>query len=163
MANNFNSLAIIDVTPTLRTDEYAQNDVLFNKVEIPGAVVGNGGCSELINITVTSEKAAWKEIDVIIFEENQSLDAGGDALSVSAADGTAAKMLGCVNLPAAGNIDLGNFTFSNAVPAVGETQLPFLIQAASDSSSCYFIAVLRGTAETFGADDLTFRFHVKQK
>ena len=68
MANNFNSLAIIDVTPTLRTDEYAQNDVLFNKVEIPGAVVGNGGCSELINITVTSEKAAWKEIDVIIFD-----------------------------------------------------------------------------------------------
>ena len=162
MANSFSSYKIVDVTPTLRTDEYAQNDILFNKIEIPGAVIGNGGCAELINITVTSEKATWKEIDVVIIENNQSLDAAGDALSVSAADGTAAKMLGWINLPSAGNCDLGNFTFSNAVPAVGETKLPFLIQAAAGSTSCYFVAVLRGSAETFGADDLTFRFHIKQ-
>ena len=152
---------IIEVTPTLRTDEYAQNDCLFNKVEIPKAVLENNGCSKLVNITVTSEKAAWKEIDVAIFENNQSLEAAGDALAVSAADGTAAKMCGWINLPAAGNLDLGNFTFSNAVPAVGEPQLPFLIQAAAGSTSCYFIAILRGTAETFGADDLTFRFHLE--
>ena len=162
MGNAFSNYKIIDVTPTLSTNEYAQNDCLFNKVEIPNAVLGKGGCAELINITVDSDKAAWKEIDVVIFENNQSLEAANDALAVSAADGKAAKMLGWVNLPAAGNMDLGNFTFTNAVPAVGKPQLPFLIQAAAGSTSCYFIAILRGTAETFGADDLTFRFHIKQ-
>ena len=161
MANAYSNYKIIDVTPTLRTDEYAQNDCLFNKVEMPGAVAGNGGCADLINITVTNDKAAWKEIDVIIFENNQSMEAAGAAFDVSSADGKAAGMLGWINL--AVNLDMGSFTFANAVPAVGETQLPFLIQAASGSTSCYFIAVLRGTAETFGADDLTFRFHVKQK
>ena len=163
MANNYSSYKIIDVTPTLRTDEYSQNDVLFNKVEIPNAVLGNGGCAELINITVTNDKAAWKAIDVIIFQENQSVEAAGAAFDITSADGKAAKMLGWIQLGSDGSLDCGSFTFANAVPAVAETQLPFLIQAGIDSTSCYFVAVLRGTAETFGADDLTFRFHIKQK
>jgi len=162
MPNSLSNYKIIDVTPTLRTDEYAQNDILFNATEIPNAVLGGSGCAELINITVTSDKAGWKALDVIIFENNQSLDAAGDPFAITSADGKAAGMLGWIRLES-GELDCGNFTFSNAVPAVAETQLPFLIQAASDSTSCYFVAVLRGTAETYGADDLTFRFHIKQK
>ena len=161
MSNSLSNYKIIDVTPTLSTAEYAQNDCLFNKVEIPNATLGNSGCSEIVQITVTSKKATWKEIDVVIFQNNQSLQSANDPIAVTAADGSAAGMLGWINLPIA--CDLGDFTFANAVPAVGETQLPLLLTSADDTSSCYFIVVLRGTAETFAASDLTFRFHIKQK
>ena len=34
MGNNLSNYAIIDVTPTLNTNEYVDGDALFNKVEI---------------------------------------------------------------------------------------------------------------------------------
>ena len=70
--NNYSPYKVIDVTPTLSTAAYVDGDILFNKVEIPQAVIGNGGTSELINVTVTSKKASWTELEVAIFTNNQS-------------------------------------------------------------------------------------------
>ena len=44
MANAFSDYTIIDVTPTLNTNEFASGDALFNYTELPLAVRGNGGC-----------------------------------------------------------------------------------------------------------------------
>ena len=63
-------------------------------------------------------------------------------------------------MPDAGALDMGNFIIGNPVPAVGKPQLPFLLQAAAGSSSVYFSAIIGGTV-TYGASDLTFRFHIK--
>jgi len=57
-------------------------------------------------------------------------------------------------------LDMGNFIIGMAVPAVGKPQLPFLLQAASGSTSVYFSAIVKDTV-TFGASDLTFRFHIE--
>ena len=54
--NNYSPYKVVDVTPTLSTAAYVDGDILFNKVEIPQAVIGNGGTSELINVTVTSKR-----------------------------------------------------------------------------------------------------------
>ena len=41
----------VTVTPTLSTDAYADNDVLFNPVKVPDAVPFNGG-SKLISVSI---------------------------------------------------------------------------------------------------------------
>ena len=63
---------VIDVTPTLDTSEYASGDVLFDKVEIPNAVLGNGGCSKLIGLTISSKRSADTDIIVLHLDEGQS-------------------------------------------------------------------------------------------
>ena len=151
---------IIDVTPTLNTNEFASGDALFNYTELPKAVIGMGGCSKLINVTVNSKKAATTEFEIMFQTNAQSLEAANAAMNITAAEGVAAGFLGWVDIADTGNLDMGNFIIGMAVPAVGKPQLPFLLQAASDSTSVYFSAIVKDTV-TFGASDLTFRFHIE--
>ena len=152
--------AIVDVTPTLNTNEFASGDALFNYQELPKAVIGKGGCSKLLNITVNSKKAATTEFEIMFQTNAQSLEAANAAMNITAVEGAAAGFLGWVDIADTGNLDMGNFIIGMAVPAVGKPQLPFLLQAASDSTSVYFSAIVKDTV-TFGASDLTFRFHIE--
>ncbi len=160
MGNSYSNYTIIDVTPTLNTNEFADGDALFNYTEIPLAVRGKGGCSELINVTVNSKKAAKTPMEIMFQSNAQSLEAANAAMNITAVEGAAAGFLGWVDMPDAGALDMGNFIIGNPVPAVGKPQLPFLLQAAAGSSSVYFSAIIGGTV-TYGASDLTFRFHIK--
>ena len=160
MSNSLSNYKIIDVTPTLSTAEYAQNDCLFNKVEIPNATLGNSGCSELVQITVTSKKASWTAMEVILQSNAQSLESANDPMNITAVEGAAAGFLGWVDMPSAGALDMGDSIFGNPVPAVAKPQLPFLLEAADGSESVYFSAIIGGTV-TYAASDLTFRFHIK--
>ena len=152
--------AIVDVTPTLNTNEFASGDSLFNYTELPNAVMGNGECSKLINVTVNSKKAAKTEFEIMFQTNAQSLEAANAAMNITAVEGTAAGFLGWVDMPDSGQLDMGNFIIGMAVPAVGKPQLPFLLQAAGGSTSVYFSAIVKDTV-TFGASDLTFRFHIE--
>ena len=153
---------IIDVTPTLNTNEFASGDALFNYTEIPNAVKGNKGVSKLINVTVNSKKAATTEMEIMFQSNAQSLEAANAAMNITAVEGAAAGFLGWVDIPEAGILDMGNFTIGMPVPAVAKPQLPFLLEAAASSSSVYFSAIIKDTV-TFGASDLTFRFHIQYK
>ena len=160
MANNYSNYTIIDVTPTLNTNEFADGDALFNYTEIPNAVRGNGGCSKLLGVTVNSKKAAKTPMEIMFQSNAQSLEAANAAMNITAAEGVAAGFLGWVDMPDAGALDMGNFIIGNAVPAVGKPQLPFLLEAADGSTSVYFSAIIGGVV-TFAASDLTFRFHIQ--
>ena len=162
MGNTISPYTVIDVTPTLDTSEYASGDVLFDKVEIPNAVLGNGGCSKLMGLTISSKKAADTNIVVYLMTNNQSVGAANSALDVSASDGAAAGFLGYVNT-SVGGADLGNFVLIQAPTNYEDNHnIPMLLQAASDSSSVYFFASTT-TVQTYAADDLTFRFHIQYK
>ena len=154
------SKRIVEVTPTLVTDEFADGDALFNYTEIPSAVGSKGGISKLINVTVNSKKAAKTPMEIMFQTNAQSLEAANAAMNITAVEGAAAGFLGWVDMPDAGALDMGNFIIGMAVPAVGKPQLPFLLQAASDSTSVYFSAIIGGTV-TYAASDLTFRFHIE--
>ena len=162
MGNNLSNYRVIDVTPTLDTNEFADGDALFNYIEIPDAVRGDNGCSKLINITVNSKKAAKTPMEIMFQSNAQSLESANTAMNITAVEGAAAGFLGWVDMPDAGALDMGNFIIGNAVPAVGKPQLPLLLQAASGSTSVYFSAIIGGTV-TFAASDLTFRFHIQYK
>ena len=154
--------SVIDVTPTLNTNAFADGDALFNYQELPNAVTRKGGCSELVNITVTSKKADWTAMEIILMSNAQSLESANDPMSITAAEGAAAGFLGWVDMPSAGALDMGDAVFANPVPAVAKPKLPFLLQAGSSSTSVYFSAIIGGTV-TFAASDLTFRFHIKHR
>ena len=40
--------AVIRINPTVSTTEYVANDAVFNSIEIPNAVLGEGGVSRLL-------------------------------------------------------------------------------------------------------------------
>lgn len=153
---------IIDVTPTLNTNEYVDGDALFNKIEIPGAVVGNGGASKLINVTVNSKKSTATPMEVIIMGSDQSLESANDAMNITAAEGAAANFCGWVDIPADGCLDMGEYNICMPVNETGaKPKLPFLCKADDDSTSLYFTVIIGGTV-TYADGDLTFRFHFEQ-
>tara|TARA_R100001530_G_C4314155_1_gene153875 strand:+ start:1300 stop:1791 length:492 start_codon:yes stop_codon:yes gene_type:complete len=154
---------IIDVTPTLNTNEFADGDALLNFTEIPNAVIGNGGVSELINITVNSKKASSTPMEIIIMGSGVSMEAANAAMNITAAEGVAANFCGWVDIPDDGGLDMGNFIINMPVNETGaKPKLPFLCKADDDSTSLYFTAIIGGTV-TYAASDLTFRFHFKQR
>ena len=161
MANTISNYAVIDVTPTLDTNEYASGDALFNKQEIPNAVLGNKGCSKLLGITINSKKAADTNFIVYFMTNNQSVAAANAAINVSAADGASAGFLGFVEM-AQVESDLGNFVIHQMGETDEDANMKMLLQAAEGSSSVYFFASTT-TVQTYAANDLTFRFHIQYK
>ena len=156
-------MRIIDVTPTLDTSEYASGDALFNKTEIPNAVLGNGGVSELVSITVNSKKASATAMEIIIMGSDQSMESANTAMNITAVEGAAANFCGWVDIPDDGCLDMGNFIICMPVNETGaKPKLPFLCKADDDSTSLFFTAIIIGTV-TFADGDLTFRFHFKQR
>ena len=163
MSNSFSNYTIIDVTPTLNTNEYADGDALFNKAEIPNAVLGKGGTAELVNITVNSKKSSATAMEVIIMGSNQSMESANDAMNITAAEGLAANFCGWGDIPADGALDMCEYNICMPVNETGtKPKLPFLCKADAGSTSLYFTVIIGGTV-TYAASDLTFRFHFKQK
>ena len=152
---------VIDVTPTLHTSEYAAGDIMFNRVEIPNAVLGKGGCSKLVGLTCNSKKADDTNIIVFFMTNNQSVGSANDPMNVSASDGAAAGFLGFVDLSDTG-YDLGNFNLHQMADTNSDKDMKMLLQAAAGSTSVYFFASTT-TVQTYAADDLTFRFHIQYK
>ena len=162
MGNSYSDFKIIDVTPTLHGSEYASGDLLFNKQEIPNAVLGNGGCSKLVSLVVNSKKAVDIDIVVFLITNNQSIGGANEAMNISAADGAAAGFLAQCNL-VHGGADLGNFnTIQMKQTDEDNNTLPCLLQAAAGSTSVYFFASTT-TVQTYASADLTFRFGIQLK
>ncbi len=155
---------IIDVTPTLDTSEYASGDALFNHVEIPNAVIGNGGVSELINITVNSKKASATAMNIILMQSSQSMESANTAMDITAVEGTAANFLGHVDVATSSCLDMGNYIIGmpSSNTQAKTRDLPMLVKADDDSTSIYFTVIILGTV-TYADGDLTFRFHLKQR
>lgn len=163
MGNNLSNFAIIDVTPTLNTNEYADGDALFNKVEIPLAVRGSGGCSKLLNVTVGSKKSSATPMEIIFMQSDQSMESANDAMNITAAEGLAANFLGWVDIPAAGCLDMGEYNICQPLAGAGaKPHFPILLQADMGSTSCFFTVIIGGTV-TYAASDLLFRFHIQYK
>jgi len=161
---------VIRVTPTLETSEYAAGDVIFNSVEIPNAVIGNGGCSKLVAAFVQSENATNHELEIIFTESAATFGTVNATANISSADLRTAGMLGYMACEAAD--DTTNFLDNSEIKRIYDSRSdssastpnadPILLQASDDSTSVYF-AVLGGATVTFGADDLEFIFHIEQK
>ena len=170
MANNLSKYAVIRVTPTLDTSAYANDDVFFNSTEIPSAVVGNGGSSKLIGVTILNEDDVAHDIDIIFMQKSTDLGTINEAVGSNSkwtnALAKAAGVLGVVKVDwSAGTSDFVNnqvFTSSSANISGKSSTIPILLQAESNSTSVFMAAVSRGGTPTVAADDYEIILHIER-
>ena len=171
MANNYTKYAVIRVTPTLDTSAYANDDVFFNSTEIPSAVIGNGGSSKLIGITILNEDDVAHDIDIIFMQKSSDLGTINEAVGSNSkwtnALAKQAGVLGVVTIDwSLSNANMVNnliFTTANANPSAKSEGLPILLQAEDDSTSVFMAAVSRGGTPTVAADDYEIILHIEKK
>ena len=170
MANNYTKYAVIRVTPTLDTSAYANDDVFFNSTEIPSAVVGNGGSSKLVGVTILNEDDVAHDFDIIFMQKSTDLGTINEAVGSNSkwtnALAKAAGVLGVVKIDwSASNTDMVNnqvFTSASANLSGKSSTLPILLQAESNSTSVFMAAVSRGGTPTVAADDYEIILHIER-
>ena len=171
MANSASRYSVIRVTPTLDTSAYADDDVFFNSTEIPSAVIGNGGSSKLIGITILNEDDVAHDIDIIFMQKSSDLGTINEAVGSNSkwpnALAKQAGVLGVVTIDwSLSNANMVNnliFTTANANPSAKSEGLPILLQAEDDSTSVFMAAVSRGGTPTVAADDYEIILHIEKK
>ena len=171
MANSASRYSVIRVTPTLDTSAYADDDVFFNSTEIPSAVIGNGGSSKLIGITILNEDDVAHDIDIIFMQKSSDLGTINEAVGSNSkwtnALAKQAGVLGVVTIDwSLSNANMVNnliFTTANANPSAKSEGLPILLQAEDDSTCVFMAAVSRGGTPTVAADDYEIILHIEKK
>ena len=141
----------VRVTPVLTGVQYANNDILFDTVEIPGAVKYAGGASKLVNVSLWSKSNDVFDIELLFFQVNQSMGTVNTARNVSDADWVTAKYLGHVVLD--GSAEDYNYGGGRIFTFADRPALPIILQAESGSTSVFCAAFLSG-------DDVTPSFSV---
>ena len=156
---------IVRVTPTLDTNAYGDNEVLFDATEIPNAVSNRGGVSKLIAISITSQHTDQIDLDIVFMQVQKNLGTINAAIDIDDDDIQAAKVIGAIRVDGSDVVVGLNtniiFTFTDTHGDNMKSQLPLLLQAEGGSTSVYFSAILRDQTPTYAVDDLDFAFHIE--
>tara|TARA_R100000655_G_scaffold4394_8_gene14118 strand:- start:2063 stop:2566 length:504 start_codon:yes stop_codon:yes gene_type:complete len=167
MGNSLSNYTIIRVTPTLSTDAYADGDVLFTATEIPNAVLGDRGCSKLVNCFVLDQARQSFSCDFVFTEENTALGTINATADISDANMEAIGLCGALRhestVAALGGIDGVRINKPSSLSGVGESTDPMLIQAKAGSTSVFVSGVITSGTPTFAADDLDIILHIQYK
>jgi len=162
---------IIRVTPTLSTDAYAQNDVLFNPVEVKNAVSYRGGDSRLINAYILDQSDV-ADSDILFIISEGSTDIGTINATADMSDANAEGMnfigtMKCDADQASSGSSIDDFRLHQILPtaaAVGSESASssMLLQAAEGSTSVYISGILTSnTTPTYAADDIDLILHIE--
>ena len=160
MSNNYSSYKVITVTATTDAEGIAQDKVVATGIEIPDAVLGNGGCSLIKSITL-SDAANTSLVCDIIFSSNSSAITQDQGKAVGEdtpnLDDTIADASGWVQFVAGDHTDLIDARLHT------KTGIDLMVEAASNSQSIYMHIINRGSTSTFGAtDDVTVKIGLIQ-
>ena len=159
---------IIRVTPTLDTNAYAADDVLFNPTKIPGAVSNRGGVSLLKAMYVLDQAdIADSDIKFIFTEGSTDLGTINATANISDADLKANNICSYAFLDASEAGTGATIDNSRIYPVFpssgsGETGGPeVMLKAADGSTDVYVSAVLTSsTTPTYAASDLQLIFNI---
>lgn len=157
MAASVAAQLITGIAPVLDTSAYADNDVLFNSVEIPNAMFASGRCGELISISGHDLSDQAIAMDLIFSKSELTLGTVNSAVTAANAAITAAGFLGHVRIATTDYIDLVN--------GQGFTKLlspALMIEAAAGSKSIWMAGVTRGGTPTYAAAGLVFNFGIRR-
>tara|TARA_R100000655_G_scaffold33059_1_gene65181 strand:- start:279 stop:785 length:507 start_codon:yes stop_codon:yes gene_type:complete len=159
---------VIRLNPTVETAEYANGDVMFTGLEIPNAVIGNGGCSKLISAFVVAEGANHPIGYLVFTEKTVVLGTVNATADVSHANFIAANPLGVVYTEDTVDTDdkIDNVRFGQFFGTGNgheEFNLPILLQAADDSTSVFVGMVKDQEVITFPqTDSLQIILHIEK-
>jgi len=160
---------VIRVTPALDNgNAYAAGDVAFVATEIPNAVLGNGGCSKIINCFIVDQDRDTYDLNLIFSEANTALGTINATADISDADFEAIGFNGgylfASDAAATGHIDQVRIMKAQSFSGGNESVEPMLIQAADDSTSVYVQGIITDGTPTFAAaDDIDIILHIEYR
>lgn len=146
------ALNIIDVDLVVNTAQYADADLLSDKVEVEGVFNPNHHTALIQSLHILDDGDQGAALDILFFTASATLGTINAALNAS--DGVLSKLVGVVEVAAGDYVDLINAQY--AIPQFN----PFVIRADdSDKTeqSLWIAAVSRGTPTYTGTDDLHVR------
>ena len=159
---------IIRVSPTLDTNAYAQNDVLFVATEIPNAVIEKGGCSKLVAMYIIDKSNTDSDIDFYFSEGNTALGTINATANITDANLVNNNICGVARLDAnqasvGGALD--NARIFQVMPLTGtseDSNATMLLQSASDKKSVFVQAILTSaTTPTYADGDIQLILHLE--
>ena len=158
---------IIRVTPTLSTDAYAVGDVAFVATEIPNAVIGNGGCSKIVNAFLMDQDRDAYILQTIFTEGNTAIGTINATANITDADMEAIGLCGVsffqYDTASTTHIDQVTVIKMQSLSGASESVEPMYIQAADDSTSVFLGMVADQSAVTFDAtDSLQVILHIER-
>jgi len=145
---------VLDLVPTLDTSIYADGDVLFDTTAITNFFRSPGEGAFLQSIHVLDEDDQGVALDLVFFNALVSLGTINAAPSIS--DANARAIVGIVNVPAAGFVDLGGCRVTTLRGVGLQIRPPSGVQAA------YVAGITRGGTPTYTANGLRFKFGLHQ-
>lgn len=129
--------SVIDVTFSGNSAAYVAGDVIGATQTLTNAMRINGGTGILQSIRLLDQDDLAQAIDVVIFQNTQSL--GTDNAAVDISDANAIDKLGHVSITAADYIDLINSRSAT------KTNTGLGVQSAATSRDLFVGLILRGT------------------
>lgn len=151
--NAYGPIRFVEVTCTLDTNAYADNDVLFDSQIVAGAVRQNDGNGWLVNAAVLDEddQTAF-DLDLVLLKANVSIGTENDPVSIT--DANAREIIDIVSVTQATNpsVDLVNNKRFKAGP--NHNDMPVPIRPVSGSDDIYIAGILRSGTPTFTANGL---------
>jgi|3_EtaG_2_1085321.scaffolds.fasta_scaffold25100_2 hypothetical protein len=167
--NKLASRAIIRVSPTLATSAYTADDVLFTGLEIPNAVLENGGSSMLVGAFLLDQSdQANIDIDFYFTEESTAFGSQQATANIAKDDMKAIGLCGAVkcvgsHATSGGTIDNVRVHQLLCYDGASVNNMPLtLLQAKSGSTSVYCHAIADNVTPDYdAADDLQLILHIE--
>ena len=152
---------LLEVTPTINTDEYAVGDCIFISTEIPGFFRGDNDAAEIKSLTIIDRSVDAPAMYVYLTTDSTTL--GAINATADGADTVVDGVQCIIPVIAADFIGGANFTDTCGVANITDPANDGIgcIVKAENSRSIYICAILAAGVETFAVGDLTFKIGVK--
>ena len=157
-SGNYN---LLEVTPTINTDEYAIGDCIFVSTEIEGFFRGDNDAAEIKSITIIDRSS--DEPDMAIYLTTDSTTLGAINATADAADSVVDGVQCIIPIVTADYLGGANHTDTASVACITDPANDGIgcIVKGENSRSLYICAILEQAVETFAVGDLTFKIGVK--
>lgn len=145
-------------TPVLDTNIYADNDVMFNSIEITNAFFAKGRSLELVSVQGHDTDDQGVDFDIVFSQAALTLGTINAAVSVTDADLQTAGVLGFMSiLGASGHYcDLINGQLISA-----RLSEPLILEAGANSRSLFVSGIIRSGTPTFTASGVKLALGVR--
>jgi len=143
-------MQVVEIVPVLDTSAYADNDVLFVPIAVPGFQQANATAGsrarKLVSVVVLDEADQGQDIDLVFTQGTVTLGTINGAVNISDAD--ARKVVGAVSVLIADYADLVNSMVAT------KRDIGLIMQP---STTLYISGILRSGTPTYAASSLRIK------
>jgi hypothetical protein len=140
---------VLDLTPVLDTNIYADGDVLFDTIALASAFDYGAGVRTLQSVHILDEDDQGVALDLVFLDTLVSLGTFNAAPNIS--DANARKVLGWLHFATTDYIDLGGSRIAI------KTGIALMLKAAAASTSLFVAGITRGGTPTHTAAGLKLK------